>query len=128
MSRVDIGAVAEYSTASELLARGIVPAWPSVETQPYDMIAITDKRRHRVQVKGCLHKGPKVRVCVAMRNGKNGIKAYTKNDIDFVIIRLFEFDLYYIIPVEKVMKDMLIKPANQDCRWQKYKENWALLK
>lgn len=128
MSRVDVGAVAEYSVASELLARGIVPAWPSVETQPYDMIGIADRRLYRIQVKGVMHKGPSVRASVAMRNGKGKLRAYTKQDVDFIIIRLFEFGLHYVIPVEKCQKDMRIKPGSPDCRWNKYKENWSLLK
>jgi hypothetical protein len=128
MSIIDLGAVAEYDFASQLLARGIIPAWPSTETQPYDMIAICEKGLHKVQVKGTNHRGPTVRAHVAMRAGKGKSRAYTKADIDFVVIKLFEYDLYYIIPVEKIVKDMRIKPADPACKWQRFKNAWSLLK
>lgn len=128
MSNIDVGAVAEYAAASELLARGITPCWPSVETQPFDILAVTAKNQYRVQVKGSQHKGPTVRVHVAKRAGKGKDRAYTKEDIDFVVIRLFEYDLYYIIPVERAVKDMRLKPADPACKWHRYKGAWSLLK
>lgn len=125
MGRVDIGAVAEYSFASELLSRGITPCWPSTEAGAYDLVADAPGGLYRIQVKGTQGKGEHVRVCVQRRAQERG---YTAEEVDFVVIHLFEYGTWYLIPISKVTKDMRIRPAADDCRWAEFKEAWHLLK
>lgn len=128
MSRVDIGAVAEYAFAAQALARGLTPNWPSVETQPYDMICAAPDGLYKVQVKGSQTKGPVIRINVRKKAGGRHTGAYAHTDFDLLAVHLFEYDLWYIIPIDKVKADMRIRPADPACKWHRFKEAWTLLK
>jgi hypothetical protein len=127
MDKIDLGAVAEYAFASELLARGITPNWPSTETKAYDMIADTPSGSlHKCQVKGTKGRGPKIRMNIRRRS--DGGRGYSPDEVDLIAIRLFEYDLWYLIPTDKIMKDMVIRPADPSCKWHRFKAAWHLLK
>jgi hypothetical protein len=124
---IDAGKVAEYRLAAELLDRNIVPLWPSSEMYPYDLVADTGANRHRIQVKGTKQTGSSVSVDCRMKTGKRRRK-YTKKDTDFIVLHIFEFKAWYVIPVEKVQTgEVTVRPGNPDCKWAKYMSAWDLL-
>lgn len=93
------------------------------------MIADAEKGLYRIQVKGTQSKGPKVRMCIQRRQGKaNRPRGYNVEEVDFIVIHLFEYALWYIVPVDKIIKDIVIKPEDPACRWHRYKNAWHLLK
>lgn len=118
--------MAEYRFASELLARSITPCWPSTETKPYDMIADTGASRHRVQVKGTTRTGSVIDVQFMARIGKKK-RRYTKQEIDFIVLYIFEFDTWYIFPIDDVETGVRIRPGDPRCKYRIYQEAWNLL-
>ncbi len=120
------GDVSEYLFAAALLDRGMVPCWPSTDAQPYDIVVDTGKVRYRVQVKGTTKVGTSVHVPLVMRQGKKTRK-YTKKDIDFVALYLFEYEAWYVFPVAVVRSSVTVKPGSSRCRWRPYLNAWSLL-
>lgn len=126
MLKPDIGAAAEYRFAAEMLSRGIVPSWPSVETQPYDMIIDLGASRRRIQIKGTEQEGPQVTFQFRRRDGKK-TKTYTAKEVDFIVLYLYSKDLWYIFPVKETRSTMIIKPEDLWCKYRKYRNAWKLL-
>lgn len=125
MQGVDNGKLAEYTLAVELLARGITPNWPSVETEPYDLITCIGSKIHRIQVKGTENENPVLRIST-IKKGK--LSRYTADDIDYFAIWIRPLDYWYFIPVEDLKaKTIKIYPLRSTCRWNKYQEAWHLL-
>ncbi len=120
--RIDLGKVGEYAFATELLKRGYVPLWPSTETVPYDLGFWNGRHFIRVQVKATAQeKDIHLRVHTEL-NGKD--MPYTKAHADVLALWLTKLNLWYIIPIEMVKKNMGIAPASKRCRWAKFKEAW----
>lgn len=126
-TRINWGSVAEYHCAAELLKQGFNPCWPSVDTQPYDMIVDTVKGPRRVQVKSSVQDGATIQANFKMKSGATE-RGYTLADCDYIVMYLFAYKLWYIFPVGKVGRAVRLKPANPNCRWEKYKEAWHLIK
>lgn len=125
-SRPDMGAAAEYRCASELLARGLIPSWPSTQTQPYDMIVDTFKGPKRVQVKSSVQKGTPVKVGFKMEESGR-YRAYTQDDCDFIILYLFEHDVWYVFPIGITKRSLTLKPGAERCNWAPYLNAWHLI-
>lgn len=125
---VDTGKVGEYRFAAELLDRNWVPLWPSTEMFPYDVVADTGEQRHRVQVKASKKKASSVTFDLRMKAGKRRRK-YTKRDTDFIALYVFEYDAWYILPVEDINStEITVNPGIPGCKWTKYLGAWDLLK
>lgn len=120
------GDVAEYLFAAAALDRGMVPCWPSTDAQPYDIILDTGSSQLRIQVKGTTKMGSSVHVPLIMRQGKKTRK-YTKKDIDFLALYLFEYKAWYIFPVSVIKSSVTLKPGSPRCRWTSYLSAWNLL-
>lgn len=120
------GDVAEYLFAAALLDRGMVPCWPSTDSQPYDLVVDVGSERYRVQVKGTTKRGSSVHVPLIMRQGKK-TRRYTKKDVDLVVLYLFEYDTWYIFPVSVVRSSVTIRPGSPRCRWKRYAAAWQHL-
>lgn len=125
-SKVDVGASAEYLFASECLSKGLIPSWPSTEAMPYDMIIDTGIRRLRVQIKGTIKSTGIVDIQLMMRRGPVH-RRYTKKDIDFVAVHLFESDLWYIFPVAKVGASVRLRPDDVWCKNRQFRNAWHLI-
>lgn len=86
------------------------------------MVADTAKGLKRVQVKGTQGVGPSVRMCISRKSGR-----YKVSEVDLVVLYLFEYTTWYLIPIRKVRRDIVIKPGDPKCRWNRFKEAWHLL-
>lgn len=130
MPKPDIGAASEYAFAAEMLARGYVPAWPSVETQPYDMVVDTGKNLWKVQVKGSNKTTYKTKGFIDFhfrkRVGKR-TRTYNKKDIDFIVFHIHGTQHWYLFPVEEVLVWVRLHPNDDECKYNKYLDAWALL-
>lgn len=126
MIRIDHGKVAEYAFASELLARGVTPNWPSSQNLPYDMIADTGSARHRVQVKGTIKSGQVIDVQFMCQDGKKK-RRYRKDEVDFIALHIRAFETWYIFPVDDIETGARIKPGDETCKYNIYREAWNLL-
>lgn len=124
---IDHGAVSEYAFASELLARGITPCWPSVETQPYDMVADTGSARYRVQVKSTRKPGPVIDCTFMKSASKRGKKRYSKDDVDFIVLHVVAYQTWYIFPIDDVETGVRLRPGSESCKYRIYHEAWNLL-
>jgi hypothetical protein len=126
MARIDAGKIAEYQCATELLKRGITPSWPSVETEPFDIIASVGQRFARLQVKSSGQARPALRLATKT----DGLQeAYTKEHIDYIILWAVKADEWFIIPVEEITtKNIYINTKSKKCPWNKYKNAWHLIK
>jgi hypothetical protein len=125
MPRVDKGKLAEHAFAVALLERGITPNWPSVETEPYDLIASVSTALTRIQVKGTEQVRPQLRLSTST-SGK--LVRYTKQDVDIVAIWIRPLDMWYLVPIEEIKgQSISIRPELTSCKWKKYQEAWHLL-
>lgn len=127
MANIDIGAACEHRFAAELLERGVMTNWPSSQQHPYDMIADTGDSQWKIQVKGTRALGRSVDFKFRMRSGKGHRRKYTRKEIDFLVLYVFNYDAWYIFPVEEVGIGVTVKPGQPGCKYQKYLEAWHLI-
>lgn len=128
MAAIDIGAVAEHLCAAELMSRGFMTNWPSSQQHPYDLIADNGTECHRIQVKGTKKRGDHIDFQFMRHAGHRQKKRYGSEDADFVILHLFEYDAWYVFPIEMCKTGVRIKPGSAICKHNKYLEAWDLLK
>ncbi len=120
MANAKTGKIAEALFVAEALVRGIVPAWPATEEEPFDFLCWTGKRTLRVQVKGTQRAGS---VSLNLNH------SYTIKDIDFLVVHHFKSLAWYVIPVSKLKgRNLSIMPAKRSNQWDKYIGAWELLK
>ncbi len=124
---IDIGKVCEYFFAAELLSRGYVPLWPSTESKPYDLVVDLGKKCRRIQVKGTAKTGAVIDVQFMMNAGPRK-RRYHNDEVDFIVLKVLEFDAWYIFPIKDVETGVRIKPGSPHCKYKKYLEAWDLLK
>lgn len=127
MAYIDKGKQAEYLLASELLGLGMTPCWPSCESQPFDLICASDSKTCRIQVKGSVMKGKSIPVRLKLQDGGK-IRRYTSKDVDYIAVYLYEYDEWYILPIEEIHKTSVsLRPGSEKCRWAAYRNAWHLL-
>src|SRR5271165_7030755 len=129
MTTKSLGALGEILFTAQAALRGFSVAVPIGETQRYDRIVDNGNHCLRVQVKttsgttqpgiysvDCTHRASKAR-----SKGKKKV-AYTKDEIDFLVIFVFPEDTWYIIPVEALRGRLILtirvaespKPGNME--------------
>lgn len=128
---VIIGDLAELQFARECLKRSLLCSKPVSNSYPYDFIVDSGSLK-RIQVK-------------ASNNFKNRNKEYTINlkrsgraeayntaQVDIFAIYLYSLDIWYFIPSSEVDQKTCIalNPTvlNTTNRYEKYRENWNILK
>jgi len=80
---------------------GFAVAKPWGDSDRYDVVARSDKNFWRVQIKSVLGLTPsRPHFVVQTKNSKG--KAYSREDIDFLVAYLFAADLLYIFPAHVV--------------------------
>lgn len=124
---IDAGKIAEYHFASEVMARDLVPCWPSTALFPFDVVVASRSRAVRVQVKATEKEGKAFSVSV-MKRSKGRMVAYTPQEVEFVAVYLFELSLWYIIPIRMIRsRSVYLKPEDPKCPYAKFKNAWELL-
>jgi hypothetical protein len=59
-----------------------------------------------------------------------GGKAYSRDDIDFLVAYIFAEDLWYVFPVHvcEQKKSLCVKPGSKKSRLEQYREKWDLMR
>jgi len=131
--KADIG---ESAVITEFLKRGFNVLKPVGDRLPYDLAIDVDGKLIRIQVKSAwFYRGAyKIDTRMTKTNRREMVrKYYNKNDFDFAIMYIQDFNVFYIMPqavfssykseislVETTKRQRKPKSA-------KYRENWELL-
>lgn len=132
MSLIDIGRVNEYLFAAKALQHDLIIAFPCSEKLPYDFIVDNGSSSLKVQVKSTHSKAKDrdaYKVSVS-KGGQGNKKAYTADDVDFIIAYVSELATFYVIPIQhiKVQTINLYPHKPNEGLFEIYKEAWHLLK
>jgi PD-(D/E)XK endonuclease len=123
------GEVSELAFFYKAAGLGFGVAKPWGDSERYDFILDSGQRLWRVQVKsGCHHHNRYYDLHASCGNAQKTM--YTSEDIDIFVAYLVPIDVWYVIPVEKIKrKIMLFFPYGGDrCgHYEQYREAWSLM-
>jgi PD-(D/E)XK endonuclease len=123
------GEVSELAFFYKAASLGFGVAKPWGDSERYDFILDSGHRLWRVQVKsGCHHHNRYYDLHASCGNAQKTM--YTSAEIDIFVAYLVPIDLWYIIPVEKIKKKiMLLFPyGGARCgHYEQYREAWSLM-
>src|ERR1700674_302054 len=123
------GEVSELAFFYKAAGLGFGVAKPWGDSERYDFILDSGQRLWRVQVKsGCHHHNRYYDLHASCGNAQKTM--YTSEDIDIFVSYLVPIDVWYVIPVEKIKrKIMLFFPYGGDrCgHYEQYREAWSLM-
>lgn len=123
------GELAELAFMRKAANLGFAVAKPWGDSDPYDVIVRYHKIFWRVQVKSVLALKPS-RTHFVVHTVNTARKAYSSDDIDFLVAHIFADDLWYVFPVHVVeqKKSLCVKPGSKKSRYEQYRENWDLMR
>jgi len=125
------GELAEMGFMFKAAGLGFGVAKPWGESERYDFALDTGKRFLRVQVKST-YVARAQSYSVNAKGSQN--KAYTTEQIDFLVAYIVVEDAWYVVPIEafaprKVLKFYPSVPKKKNRgRYEKYREAWDLMK
>jgi len=120
------GEAAEAAFLNKATSLGFEVAKPWGDSSQFDFILYTGWRCWRVQVKStrCFHNQ---HYSVIL---KTAGRAYTRDDVDFVVVYLVPVDAWYVFPIEVVCGKNSItfspRPGSRS-RSEPYREAWCLM-
>jgi len=123
------GELAELAFMRKAANLGFAVAKPWGDSDRYDVVVRFDKTFWRVQIKSVLALKPSRRhYVVHIKNG--GGKAYSRDDIDFLVAYLFAEDLWYVFPVHVIeqKKSVCVSPGSKKSSLEQYREKWDLMR
>ena len=112
--------------------KGFIVSKPCSEGFKYDRIVDYKGKLNRIQIKAAT-----ISIGKDRKHGRYKIntvsskqKQYTKKDIDFFACHCVEDDIWFIIPVNNINCNQISINLISDkpSKFDKYKENWKLLK
>jgi hypothetical protein len=128
-----IGEIAEacFVVKAENLNFAVAKPW-SVRNR-YDFIVDSGKRLFRVQLKctdSITERAYQIKAVCSIY-GK-GARAYTAEEIDFIVAYIVPRDIWYVIPIAKIEGKTNLRfhpdsPSKRRHRWEVYREAWHLL-
>jgi hypothetical protein len=123
------GEVSELAFFYKAASLGFGVAKPWGDSERYDFILDSGQRLWRVQVKsGCHHHN---RYYTLHARCGNALKTrYTSAEIDIFVAYLVPIDVWYVVPVEKIQRAvMLFFPYGgaRDSHYEQYREAWSLM-
>lgn len=131
-----LGKIAEYQFVVDASRRNLLPSIPVHDHRGYDLIVQGKTKLHKIQVKSTRtvatrapnKKGePFYRIGVS--KGSQGKKIYTKTDLDYFAVYIFDLNQWFIIPFHAVTsKNIRIYPSKINHKFSQYREAWHLLK
>jgi PD-(D/E)XK endonuclease len=123
------GELAELAFMRKAANLGFAVAKPWGDSDRYDVVVRFDKTFWRVQIKSVLGKSPS-RHHYRVQTKNNAGKAYSGEDIDFLVAYIFAEDLWYVFPahVFEQKKSLCVKPGSKKSRLEQYHENWNLMR
>jgi hypothetical protein len=136
LSSKELGDLGELAFILAATAKGLPVGKPYGDCRRYDLIVDSGRRLLRIQVKSVyrLYIEEPYRVACSSRQGSTRI-SYTVDEIDFLAAYLASRDLWYIVPVEEILNnrmirffpDGLIRTRPGYGKYEKYGEAWHLL-
>ena len=129
LDRKHRGELAELAFMRKAANLGFAVAKPWGDSDRYDVVVRFDKTFWRVQVKSVLALTPS-RQHFRVQTMNAGGKAYSRDDIDFLVAYIFAEDLWYVFPahVFEKKKSLCVKPGSTKSRLEQYRENWNLMR
>ena len=123
------GELAELAFMRKAANLGFAVAKPWGDSDRYDVVVRFEKTFWRVQVKSVLALTPSRPHFVVQTKNSRG-KAYSRDDIDFLVAYIFAEDLWYVFPAHVVeqKKSLCVKPGSKKSRLEQYRENWNLMR
>ena len=130
-STIIIGDLAELQFAKECLKRNILCSKPVSNSYPYDFITDSGTLK-RVQVKASNNfKTRNKEYTINLKRSGKAI-AYNSAQVDILAIYLYSLNIWYFIPSFEIDQKTCIalNPTvlNTTNKYEKYRENWNLLK
>lgn len=119
------GNVSELEFISRALRKGLKISRP-LFTEKYDCLIDNGKDLYRVQVKSTNHWN-KTYYQMSLTNGTSKKVNYKKGECDFFAIHIQKENVWYIIPLDFALPKLCLHPAQDWCRYDRYKEAWHLL-
>ena len=123
------GELAELAFMRKAANLGFAVAKPWGDCDRYDVVVRFEKTFWRVQIKSVLALTPsRPHFRVQTKNASG--KAYSSDEIDFLVAYIFAADLWYVFPVNVVeqKKSLCVKPGSQKSRLEQYREKWDLMR
>lgn len=133
MYHVFTGKAYENLFAFEAIKREIIVAQPQVDVG-YDFLVEYKRKYNRVQIKSTSslkkrQNNSQFYQIGAHKTYKNKKAKYDKNDCDSIAVYLTQHDIWYLIPVTEINSATIyIYPDNKNHKYEKYRDNWEILK
>lgn len=128
---VIIGDLAELQFAKECLQRNILCCKPVSNSYPYDFITDSGTLK-RIQVKASNNFKSRNKEYTINLKRSGRAEAYNIAQVDIFAIYLYSLDIWYFIPSSEVDQKTCIAlnptVSNTTNRYEKYREDWNLLK
>jgi hypothetical protein len=127
------GELAELAFMRKAASLGFAVAKPWGEAERYDVVVRFCNIFWRVQVKSVLGKSPArphYRVKAIAGHGRRGHRAYSADEIDFLVAYIFPEDTWYVFPatVFAYRECIYVRPGYARCAFEEYREAWHLMK
>lgn len=119
------GNVSEIEFITRAVKKGLSISRPMF-VEKYDCLVDNGKDLYKVQVKSTNH-WYKTYYQMSLRNGCTQKEKYKRGDCDFFAIHIQKENIWYIIPFENALPKLCLHPAQDSCRYDRYKEAWHLL-
>lgn len=123
------GEVAEARFVAKALSLGFAVLRPFGDNQPYDFVLQSHGRMTRVQVKSAwtpFRKGVYQIMTSMGRRTRRGLRSYTLDDVDFIVVYLGPQDDWFIIPVTELLTTIHFFLSPRSLLYR-YRERWDLL-
>ena len=140
------GTISVMAVLTQAYKQGLFCSWP-LSNERYDLIIDNGKKMFRVQVKGTsIQDKRRWKISTTTYDNTNftvyaqkyiknknrrRTKAYSENEIDFIIAHIIPLNIFYIVPVKELngAKGFNVVPNNPKTknRYEKFRENWSLL-
>jgi len=109
--------------------RGFSVAKPWGDSQRYDFVVAQENGKFvRVQVKSTMARfGRKGYLCSFTATGR---APYTREQVDFFAIYIIPEDVWYIVPIDVIVRlkvNILLAPRRVGQKYERFKEAWELL-
>lgn len=121
------GEVAEAAFLHKAGTMGFSIAKPWGDSDPFDFILQSGSKCWRVQVKSAYVKN-EGGYGTSLFGGTRR-RAYTVQDIDFLVAYVVPEEVWYVVPVEvfKRVKQIRFYPGSKKSEYEKYREAWCLM-
>ncbi len=122
------GEWAELRFMASASEHGLRVSKPWGESSPYDLITEHKEKLLRVQVKSTTYSRWHSYIC-SLRGSQN--RRYTNKQIDFVAAYIIPKNIWFIFPVEVVLKvhgSVILSPHMKVSKYGEYQEAWYLLR